>query len=92
MLHCGCVGGALQGNGVQLARKLMLRFGRRLYYGIGHSYSLIRVTLRMLTAMVAQGATAAREMLRTFDFTVKALQTLANKRNAKVSRLDIECH
>ena len=87
LLHCGSTGNDLHNIGVQLARKLLLSYGKRLYYGIGHSYALVKATLRMLAAMVAQGVTIAREMLRSFDFTLKSLQTLANKRNLKVCGL-----
>ena len=87
LLHCGSVSGAFKNTGMQLARKLLLGFEKRLYYGLNsRSYALVKATLRILSAMVAQGVTVAREMLQTFDFTVLAPETWTNRRNVKASR------
>ena len=37
--------------------------------------------------MVTQGVTAAREVQRSFDFTLKAIGALPNKRDPKVSNM-----
>ncbi|CAH3023890.1 unnamed protein product, partial [Porites evermanni] len=50
----------------------------------GNPPDVIMTTLRLLTAMVTQGMTAAREVQRSFDFTLKAIGALPNKRDPKV--------
>lgn len=55
---------------------------------------VIKSTLRLLTAMVTQGPSAAREVQRSFDFILKSLSSLPNKRDRKVCyykfQLDLE--
>ena len=51
----------------------------------GNPPDVIKTTLRLLTAMVTQGVTAAREVQRSFDFTLNAIGALPNKRDPKVS-------
>ena len=53
----------------------------------GNPPDVIMTTLRLLTAMVTQGVTAAREVQRSFDFTLKAIGALPNKRDPKVSNM-----
>lgn len=50
----------------------------------GNPPDVIKAALRLLTAMVTQGASAAREVQRSFDFTLKSLGSLTNKRDTKV--------
>lgn len=48
-------------------------------------FNMIKGALRLLVAMVTQGVSAAREVVAVFDFTLKALGSLVNKRDLKVS-------
>lgn len=50
---------------------------------------VIKSALKLLTAMVTQGASAAREVQRSFDFTLKSLSSLPNKRDSKVQYTEI---
>ena len=50
---------------------------------------VIKSALKLLTAMVTQGASAAREVQRSFDFTLKSLSSLPNKRDSKVQYIEI---
>jgi len=50
---------------------------------------VIKSALKLLTAMVTQGASAAREVHRSFDFTLKSLSSLPNKRDNKVQYIEI---
>ena len=47
--------------------------------------SLALVTLRLLTAMVSQGTASAGEVQRSFDFSLKCLEFMPNRRHVKVS-------
>jgi len=49
----------------------------------GNPPEVIKAALRLLTAMVTQGASAAREVQRSFDFTLKFIGSLPNKRDTK---------
>ena len=50
----------------------------------GNPPDVIKAALRLLTAMVTQGTSAAREVQRSFDFTLKSIGSLLNKRDKKV--------
>ena len=50
---------------------------------------VIKSALKLLTAMVTQEASAAREVQRSFDFTLKSLSSLPNKRDSKVQYIEI---
>lgn len=47
--------------------------------------TITKAVLRLLAAMVTQGTVAAREVQGTFDFSLKALSAVANRRDNKVS-------
>ena len=53
----------------------------------GNPPDVIKSALKLLTAMVTQGPSAAREVQRSFDFTLKSLSLLPNKRDSKVYTL-----
>lgn len=53
----------------------------------GNPPEVIKSALKLLTAMVTQGPSAAREIQRSFDFTLKSLSSLPNKRDSKVYTL-----
>ena len=46
--------------------------------------SLAFATLRLLIAMVSQGTASAREVQQSFDFTLKCLEFMPNRRHGKV--------
>ena len=55
----------------------------------GNPPDVIKAALRLLTAMVTQGMSAAREVQRSFDFTLKSIGSLLNKRDKKVCTLSM---
>lgn len=47
----------------------------------------MKTCLKLLTAMVAQGDIAAKEVLSMFDFSSKQVLLLLNRRNLRVSKI-----
>ena len=47
--------------------------------------TITKAVLKLLAAMVTQGTVAAREVQGMFDFSLKALAAVANRRDSRVS-------
>ena len=77
---------AYKSSGMQIVHKVLQSQMKLVYHCLSSSSpaSLTISTLRLLTAMVTQGASAAREVQMNFDFSLKALQSLPKRRDPKV--------
>ena len=77
---------AYRSSGMQIVRQVLQSHMKFVYHCLNPAApaSLTMTMLRLLTAMVTQGAVAAREVQMTFDFSLKALQSLPKKQDPKV--------
>ena len=68
--------------------QLVLQGHMKLLYSClnpGNPPEVIKAALKLLTAMVTQGSSTAREVQSSFDFTLKSLGALPNKHDSNVS-------
>ena len=72
--------------GMYHVRKILQHHLKLLYSCLNPTchFNMIKGALRLLVAMVTQGASAAREVVAVFDFTLKAFGSLVYKRDPKV--------
>ena len=78
-------------TGMSIVQRVLLRHLSLLYSCLNPANppEVIKSALKLLTAMVTQGASAAREVQRSFDFSLKSLSSLPNKRDCKVQYISV---
>ena len=77
--------------GVSIVQRVLQGHMKLLYSCLnpGNPPEVIKAALKLLTAMVTQGSSAAREVQSSFDFTLKSLGALPNKRDSNVSHCTV---
>ncbi|XP_022797243.1 uncharacterized protein LOC111335571 [Stylophora pistillata] len=70
--------------GVSIVQRVLQGHMKLLYSCLnpGNPPEVIKAALKLITAMVTQGSSAAREVQSSFDFTLKSLGALPNKRDS----------
>lgn len=78
--------------GVSIVQRVLQGHMKLLYSCLnpGNPPEVIKAALKLLTAMVTQGSSAAREVQSSFDFTLKSLGALPNKCDSNVSHCTVE--
>ena len=77
--------------GVSIVQRVLQGHMKLLYSCLnpGNPPEVIKAALKLLTAMVTQGSSTAREVQSLFDFTLKSLGALPNKRDSNVSHCTV---
>lgn len=78
--------------GVSIVQRVLQGHMKLLYSCLnpGNPPEVIKAALKLLTAMVTQGSSTAREVQSSFDFTLKSLGALPNKHDSNVSHCTVE--
>lgn len=78
---------SLEGVGMYIVNKILTNHIKLLYSAMSTSCpsDLTIAALKLITSFVAQGTKGVRDVLTYFDFTLKGIETVARKRDKKVS-------
>eukprot|EP00794_Sanderia_malayensis_P000250 gene250-869_t len=81
---------SLQSSGLYITHRVLSKYLKQIYSALGSTTpaELTKSVLRLLTAILTQGKQAVTELLASFDFTLKALESVSKRRDRK-AKLDV---
>ncbi len=77
---------SIQSSCLYISNRILSKHMKQIYSALNSSTpaDLTKAVLRLLTAILAQGKQGVFEVLTSFDFTLKALESLPRRRDRKV--------